>query len=134
MSHGGGLVIPGPPQGACDPQVYWYTLNLDDGTLQWSRCRVANNGKTAADYTIDEGTRTLSASERHDAQAALDAVRVSNGKGCGADKASLDLTVRSSVGWLTYGDDFYACTNGDKFDYFVTGLDNFQAALSPMAR
>jgi hypothetical protein len=134
MSRGGGLTIPGRPQGAaCDPQVYWYTLDLAAGTLQWSRCQVAGDGQTAADYSLDERTRTLSSSERHDAQAALHAVRVSDGTGCGADKAYLELTVHSPTGWLTYGDDFYACTNKDKFVYFVNGLDNLHTALSPMA-
>src|SRR5262245_58187282 len=70
-SSGGGLPGPIPiPAGACDPQVWSYTVHLDTSMFDWDRCDVSSPGTSAGDYTRSSGSRALSPTELDTARSA----------------------------------------------------------------
>lgn len=92
--------------------LWGYDFALATGILSWTGCDSPNMGNTPP------GARALVPPELTDVMAAIAAVKVSDGKGCGADKEQLELTVyRGSSDQMTYGDDFYACLMN--YQYFV---------------
>jgi hypothetical protein len=130
---GGGFGGVPPAGAACDPALWTYAFDLTAGDLAWSRCDVAGTGADPADYTPSSGDRTLAGSDLASAKAALGAVTVSAGTGCGADKESLTLEILSSSGNVVYGDDFYACEK--QYAHYVTSasLDNLRTVFTPLA-
>jgi hypothetical protein len=133
-SRGGGLPGPRPEGAVCDPHVWTYGYHPPGASLSWSRCRVANSGQEAADYTSDSGYRALSPSEQSDVDAALRAVRVSARSTCGADKDYWSLTLVAPGGSRAYGDDFYACVDGEFMDFVRSDdLGQLYSTLTPLA-
>lgn len=133
-SKGGSMVHPPPPSGAsCDRGQYRYTLVLATGALSWERCAVAGEGTSASDYTVEPGSRTLTASERTAAVEAVRVVRVSTEDTCGADKPMLNLEVWAGQSSLVYGDGFYRCLQIYEHHVESEGLDDLVAILSALA-
>ncbi len=132
-SHGGGLPAPRPAGAACNPQIWSYTLDLEGGSLSWSRCSVEGDRQDPASFVVDNGSRPLAASEQAGAETALRGVRVSARTTCGFDKDSWELAIAKADGTITYGDDFYACL--PYYEHFVEyeGLEGLQTALSQLA-
>jgi len=122
-SRGGGLESAFPPPGvACDAGVWTYSVYLDTQTFSWSTCDVANQGLDAADYTVNEGSRSLSTTELATAEAAFRNVHVAaKTNGCGADKPTWEVSVGVPSNMLTYGDSFYTCLR--LYDHFVESED-----------
>jgi len=90
-----------------------FDFALATGILSWTG---TDCGGQSGGYPA--GARALVPPALTDVQAAIAAVKVSDGKGCGADKEQLELTVyRGSSEQMTYGDDFYACVMN--YQYFV---------------
>jgi hypothetical protein len=131
-SHGGGLPRPQPAGAACDAHLWSYTLDLEGSSLSWSDCRVEGDWEDPASFTVDNGSRPLSASERGSVERALRGVRVSARTACGFDKDRWDLTVASGGGTITYGDDFYACIpNYERFVEYE-GIERLYGELWPL--
>jgi hypothetical protein len=97
---------PATPAGSmCDGETS-YTLDLTDATLAWSVC---NYGNFSAPYTLDTGTRTLTADELKAARAALEQVTVwVTVMGAVADipTSTIDVTLPSQT--QHYEDSLYA--------------------------
>jgi hypothetical protein len=112
-SLGGGFG-PGVPATAPCHLEYSFDFTLATGDLTWRICRVQGAYNDPANYSIDSGTRTLTASERTQVVTAIRAVTISDGGNCGADLDSRQLTVTSSGVTTTYADDFFACGRQDR--------------------
>lgn len=129
VSSGGGL--PGPrPQGACDPQIWMYTVRMNTSEIVWDRCDVTGDWTDAASYTRSTGSRVMPASELDAARSAARQVHVSGRiNNCGADKPTWHLSVASDAGSMVYGDDFYACTHQDDHYVLTEELDSLYTEL-----
>ena len=122
------------PAGApCHREV---TYDLDvSGSLAWNICQFAAgadfNDPTA--YSTVAGSRTLTAAERAQANAAASAIKVSSVTSCGADLDSRTLEVDGTSGTITYGDDFYACNKLYERYVLTAPLSNLGILLNGMA-
>jgi hypothetical protein len=116
-SLGGGFG-PGVPATAPCHLEYSFDFALATGDLTWKICRVQGAYNDPASYSIDSGTRALTASERTQVVSAIQAVTISDGDTCGADLDSRQITVTSNGVTTIYGDDFYACSK--QYGRYVT--------------
>jgi hypothetical protein len=129
-SSGGGLVGSFPPPGAaCDPQVWTYTVHIDAGQFAWAACNLNGDATDPAAYTPSSGSRALLPGELDSALTTARTVVVSARTLCGADKPALHMSVTSSSGSFTYGDDFYACRNDAPAYVESQPLDNLVSVL-----
>ncbi len=121
-----------PPSGApCDPAQWTYVITVANHEVTWTGCTVGaiNDATTYAPASTDH---VLDASTWSAVRAALAAVTISGGTGCGADKDSWTFTLEKAGGSRTYGDDFYACQK--QYAAYVTtdSLDNLSTTLSSL--
>lgn len=130
----GGGFGPQLPAGASCHYEASYDLDLGDGSLGWSICKVTGTDfNDPAAFSTVVGWRTLTFAERTHAIATAAAVKVSNVTTCGADLDSRSLVVEGTAGSITYGDDFYACEK--LFDQYVhtAQLESLREVLDGMA-
>jgi hypothetical protein len=129
-SSGGGLIF--VPAGAACHYEATYDLAMTTGDLTWSVCRVHAPYDDPASFTVETGTRTLTAAERAQVTGQIRAVRVTENSNCGADKDLVQIAVDSPAGHRVYGDDFYSCLK--TFDLYVesNALDNLKTALNAL--
>jgi hypothetical protein len=130
----GGGYGPEIPAGAACHLEASYDVSLKFGTLAWRVCRLSGTDSTdPAAFTVDESSRVLSSTEQAQARAAIGAVRVTDGTGCGADLAFMSLEVNSASGQIVYGDDFYGCRK--LYQHYVNSddLDRLLGVLDAMA-
>jgi hypothetical protein len=129
----GGGYGPGTPAGApCDPGQSSYTVVLATSTLTYGRCRVVGDVNTAASYMPESGQLSLSPAQMAMVRTALEAVKVSNRRTCGADKGVVELEVDTPTQNLTYGDDFYGCEPNYQAFVDTDGLDHLYTVLSAL--
>ena len=129
-SSGGGLIF--VPAGAACHFEASYDLAMTSGDLTWSVCRVHAPYDDPASFTVETGTRTLTAAERAQVTGQIRAVRVTENSNCGADKNLLQIAVDSPAGHRVYGDDFYSCLK--TFDLYVdsNALTQLESALNQL--
>jgi hypothetical protein len=128
-SLGGGFHGVPPSGAACDPAQWTYNIGLEYRTLQAKTCKVTGDAADPASYFLDDEPFTLSDAQWMAIDAAVAGVKVSGKTSCGADADQRELTVVSTAGSLTYGDDFYACQTIHQ--HFVTfdSLSNLEQVL-----
>lgn len=131
---GGGFAPPVPQGAACDPQRYRYVVEPSSAVLDWQRCEVdPARADQIAGYQPKSGSRILDGATLDAVLAALRAIRITGGDGCGADKAGIELTLVSSSDRQTYGDDFYGCFITDKPVVDSQALDGLVGVLRELA-
>lgn len=105
-NQGGGFVPQPPPGSECSLGAAKYTLNLATKNVDWTRC--ASSGTTP--YKQTRGARVLSDADFRDLRSYIEKLTVvADDDSCGADKPTLQLTVKTTSGEQVYGDSFYAC-------------------------
>ncbi|HEY6476055.1 MAG TPA: hypothetical protein VI456_05695 [Polyangia bacterium] len=122
-STGGGLEAV-PAGAACDPAVYVYTVDFTAQSLAANTCTLNGDWSDPANYAASAVVVPLGPNQWASVQAAVAAVTVSDGNGCGADAPSRNLVVAKSSASITYGDDFYICLK--QYSQYVSYDDLYQ--------
>lgn len=106
VNPGGGFT-PAPPAGStCLVGARSYTLAIDSGLLQYSRCV----GDGVMPYRSEAGMRTLADSELKDLTAQLGKLTVVKAdNGCITDVPMLSVTVKTALAEQKYVDDGFPC-------------------------
>jgi hypothetical protein len=123
-NKGGGFTAP-PPPGGCATGKATFTVLVDSRMLGWSMCNDSN--------VMTTGSRVLSATEWTALEAKLDDLVVVTSTTCGADKAEVALTVKTSGGSQAYGDAFYGCQIHDRPLVASEALDAADYAMRGLA-
>jgi hypothetical protein len=112
-SVSGGFMAPPPAGSTCQLSQQKYTLDVASKTLAWEVCE-----RTAAGpYAMTKGSKVIGAADYAAVDAAMDALTISKGDICGADKPYEKLEVTTPAGTKTYIDSFYSCQgNGTYVD------------------
>ena len=120
---------PAAPMGSeCDGERT-FTLALESGELEWSKCIAT--GTTP--WKLDEGMRTLGAGELEAVMTALHMITVWDGMMlCGADKYTLTIDVTTPNGAQSYEDSFYSC-NMKPGVIYVDNIDDSFGKLDELA-
>lgn len=125
-SSGGGLLPPAPDGSPCTLGAQNFDYDVATKHLVYSRC-VA--GATSSDpYVLDQGTRDLNATQSAELDAAMANLRVTTEESCGADKATLTVTVTRPSGSTEYVDSFYSCLKDGK--NYVDNIDDVFSAFN----
>ncbi len=128
QNAGGGFVRPGPAGSTCATGQSKFTLDVANSSLAWEEC---NWNDLGLPLHTTSGTTALSAADMKKVNAAMNAVAISKGDICGADKPYLSLKVTSPAGDKTYNDSFYSCQGGNKV--YVDNIDAVFGALRDAA-
>jgi hypothetical protein len=128
QSPGGGFAPPAPPGSTCTIGQQKYTLDVATKQLSWEVCESTGAGLA---LHLTTGSRVISAAELAKIDKAADAVKLSAGDICGADKPMLNITVTSPAGTKTYTDSFYSCMGGSRT--YVDHIDGVFGAMRDVA-
>jgi hypothetical protein len=125
-NKGGGFVAPPPPGSTCGVGVEKFTFDVATSTLSWEVCKWVDS--TTPMHMVT-GSKVLTAAQLKKVDAAMNAVKVTHGDNCGADKPLLDISVATAThAAKTYTDNFYECRGGG-----ATYVDNIDGVFSTLS-